>query len=518
MGYFYANKLPHWPIIVGLVILAGTLVFNRAIQKNEPPKEPIQFRMDRPMPLIAADESGKEISKIAKGETLTFLGVTPANEANPVGIMVERENGERGILSTLLLGFPFVREDGKDSAEVYVKKKAKSKGRYVFVDANKKEHEGSLSYIRPILPEGFRTLRLRPDGDYTMSKKKFERLYLGHSLAENDRRYRMAWHIKKTKTGFEAFYPNIEILDRAGKRFNPIIEYNADSIATGYKYSESHVKDFNRWWINILPFSETLTDWDPFARLIEESMYEPNIGLTDADYSEPAVTEANKHSAGRWTLSILMLIFGTAWLFCLPMLIMFIADCTLYFHYTYYHLSDTAVKILFGVVAGVATYIWVVLASVWGCHWLFTPLIMFAGAEGWGIAVRHLDKPIPRERCTQCRRMEVNDYIGKEYVRSFYEWRDKSIAVNERTTHRWKTWDKVTEFFSNGSTRTYDTNIREHKRTETDYFDYRVKYKVDVYAYTYECRGCGHKERIETQESTEVDRELQGQHTSVHES
>lgn len=518
------DRLPHLWVMICLVLLIIPLIFNRAFLNTTPPEyvpndstknQAIMFRLGNSFPLLTADKTGNVISKTTKGETLIFLGVTKANKKVPVGIMVQRENGERGIISTMSLGFPFLRASD-DSTEVYIKKNGKKADTYLYVGKDGKKYESGLDYARPILPKGFRKLRLQEDGDYFLTKEKFERQYIGQKLADNDTRHRMAWHIAKTKNGWEAFYPNIEIVDRFdGKIYNPVIIYNQDTVATTYHYAAGHAEDKNASVIQHMPLLGELVDFEPFARMIEQSVYEPDLGFY-TQYGEPGEKNGFDKDPARWTLVILFLLGGILWFLFTPSITMFIADCTLYIRKMYFPLDDIYVQLIFALVVAVATYIWCALIAVWGCPWFGMIFIGLASLTSWRIACRHLSRPVPRERCTQCRRMEVNEYNRSDLVNTYFEWRNESDLVGTQVLETWQTWTQVTEKWSDGSTNSYKKNVQNHERGENYYDDYKAYYQVDVYDDVYRCKGCGHEETLPRTQDTCLKRVKVGQHTETY--
>lgn len=518
------DRLPHLWIMICIVLLIIPLIFNRAFLSTTPPQydpndstknQAILFRLGNSMPLLTADKTGKVISKTTKAETLVFLGVTKANEKVPVGILVQRENGERGVISAMSLGLPFLRASD-DVTEVYIKKNGKKKDTYVFVGTDGKKKEAGFEYARPILPEGFRSLRLLDDGDYFMTKEKFERQYIGQTLAANDKRHRMAWHIAKTKDGWEAYYPNLELVDRSdGKIYNPVILYDQDGVATGYRYSAGYAEDMNADFIQHMPGLGALIDFEPFARMIEKSLYETNLAFY-TQYGEPGEKNGFDKDPLRWIAVIVFILGGLLWFLFTPAITMFLADCSLYIRKTYLHLNDTYVMLVFALVAAIATYIWSALMVVWGCQWFAVIFIALASLRGWRIACRHLNKPIPRERCTQCRRMEVNVFDRSELNHTYYEWRNESDFVGSRVTGKWQTWTQVTEKWSDGSTKSYKKDVRDHESGEHDYVDYRSYYQIDVYDDIYRCKGCGHEESIQRKEETRLESVEVGRHTETY--
>jgi len=516
-------KLPHAATITGIVILAFILIGQRFLVKKEFPQEPMKIVLDRNIPLVSLIAGDDEtIAKLHKGDTVEYLGVVSGMRQYPYGLLVQTKDGERGLLSAAEMKFPMLLTDKQDSVPVTVRnlfrEKSKQKGQsgtlyYNIVTGSGEKKKVRMDEIRPILPDSLSNTRLQRAGDYFMTKEKFERLYIGHKLADNDALYRPAWLIDKTKKGFLAYYPNIEVIDLSdGKMRNPMVVYGADSVAITYGFAEGHTVSKNRLIVKWLPFLGKIIDADFFAHIIEGSMYDNWINTDDENYTAKPETEWSDVPFVNWIGLIIYVIFGLIWVFLIGTLPSLIADASLYCRYLYFHLSDGVVETIFGIVAFVFTYIWLALMAVWGCHWFFLPIVLGAGIGAWAYSTRLLNNS-PHDRCLQCRRMETVYFRNKEFMREYDEWRSDSQAISSYTD-RWKTWTDVS--WSDGShTR---ENEQNHSRTTTRYADYRVLYHVREYHNHFQCSECGHVETLRSEDLEELQRVKTGEHTTVSES
>ena len=517
-------KLPSAATIIGLIVLSVTFIGQRVLVKRNFPEKPMQIVLDRNVPLVSLIAGYDEtVGKLRKGDTVDYLGVVAGNHHHPYGLLVQTRDGERGLLAAAEMGFPMMMENGSDSLPVQIKnlfrEKGKNKGAkgtlyYNIVTASGEKKKVNLGEVRPILPDSLSKLRLDKEGDYYMTKAKFERLYIGHSLAENDARYRPAWLIDKTKKGFLAYYPNIEIIDFSdGKIRNPIIAYGSDSIAVTYGFEDSHAYRNNRYLVKWLPLVGKIIDVDFFARMIEGSMRFNWIHSDDENYTEKA--ELGWRDIPVWTYigAFFWVVLGLIWVFLGMTLLPLILEAALYCRFAYYHLPDNIIAILFAIVAAVVTYIWTVLMTVWGCLWIFLPGIVIAGFCAYTYVTRML-ATAPHSRCPDCKRMETIRFHSRTFEREYNEWRPESKEISSHT-ERWKTWTDVTTKWSDGSTSHRRENERNHSRTTTQYADYSVLYHVKLYHNNYECPECGYMEYIPEEELTELQRQYTGQHTSV---
>lgn len=516
------NKFPHAATIVGVVVLVLTLIGQRVFLKKSFPDQPLKIVLEKNISLesiVANDDA--VVAKLKKGDTVRFLGVVEGSHYYPYGLLVQTQDGERGLLPAADMGFPMMMTNKKDSLPVTVKslfrEKTKVKGskgtlKYNIVKANGEKDAVNVAAVRPILPDSLSDMQLRREGDYYMTKEKFQRLYMGHKLAENDARYRQAWVIDKTKKGFLAYYPNIELVDTDdGKIYNPIVVYDADSVAVTCGYEAGHGN--NRYILKWMPFLGKIVDTDFFAHFIEGSIYGSWTNADTENYTEKAKMTWKEVPFYMWIALILWVVCGLAWMFLMETLPLLILEAGLYCRYLYFHLNDGMIASIFGVVAAVAIYLWLALMAVWGCLWLFLPIIVIAGISAWAYAERMLGTH-PHTRCPDCRRMETIEFVNRTFDREYNEWRHDSQAIDSHT-ERWKTWTDVTTKWSDGRTTHSTENERNHSRTTTLYNDYDVYYHVKVYHKNYKCAGCGHSEYVPEEELTELDRKFTGRHTTV---
>ncbi|MBO4453804.1 MAG: hypothetical protein J5761_01980 [Paludibacteraceae bacterium] len=510
-------KLPHWSTIIGLVVLIAMLVGDRIFTIESFSEAPMKIVMDRNIALREVANSDNIIAQLRKGDTLLYFGVYEAGYQRPCGPIVQTQNGERGLLSAIEMGYPLVRTGSKDTTRltvIKIEKQEKSDTKCTIINGEGKEQSVNLANIRPIMPDSMRNMALRVDGDYYMSRKKFERLYIGSTLEANDCRYRPAIQIDQTKTGWTAYYPQLEVIDdKDGRIHNPIIEYGADSIAVGYIWNEGHAMSNNRWIVRYMPLLKQIVDCDVFAQMISGSIYGNWYNGDREEYGDKVYASLLQVPWYSWLILVAMLVLFVIWAFFMCTLPALILDASLYCRWLYYHLSDKVLALIFSIVTLIAMYIWIALMAVWGIIWPFLPGIFIAGIGGWVYAQRLLETK-PHERCLQCRRMEINEFVKREFDREFDRWERESEKVGSSTSH-WKTWTRVTEKYSNGSTKTYDKDVKNHKRTETTYADYNVLYHVKVYINFYECQGCHYIEEVEEEVKNELKREFAGQHTTV---
>lgn len=213
----YKFQLPEIPVILGIVTLTGIFITQRILMDSRLPENPIQLVLDRDITMYSSKGIDSTIVKLHKGDTVSYLGVDNGGANRPVSFFVQTRNGLRGMLSTYDLGYTMLRKNKPDTMQVTVlgmkKEKKADYYRYSIRCGDGTETTALLDQIRPILPDSLRKLQLRNKSYYYMTREKFERLYIGQTLGANDSLYRPAVNIYKTKTGWEAYFKHLCLVD-----------------------------------------------------------------------------------------------------------------------------------------------------------------------------------------------------------------------------------------------------------------------------------------------------------------
>lgn len=512
----YKFQLPEIPVVLGIVTLTGIFITQRILMDSRLPENPIQLVLDCDINMYSSKGIDSTIVKLHKGDTVSYLGVDDGGVNRPVSFFVQTRDGLRGMLSTYDLGYTMLRKNKPDTMQVTVlgmkKEKKADYYRYSIRCSDGTETTALLDQIRPILPDSLRKLQLRNKSYYYMTREKFERLYIGQTLGANDSLYRPAVNIYKTKTGWEAYFKHLCLVDtKKGETLWPIVVYNSDKVAIGYRPFGTNSN--NRYIVKYMPLLDKIVDIDLLAKLIEGPFYQNRLYGLD-NYTPKQHSTLKQVSLWQWLQVGVYIAFGLIWIFLFHTLIMLLLEAGLYIRHLYYPLSDGVLTLLFGLVAFTSTYIWFALATVWGALWIVSPIILYAGASSYNRSVQYLNTE-PHTRCLNCRRMFTNRYLKREFVREYEEWGNDSVAVGSHT-EKWQSWTEVTTKWSDGRTTTGKENVQNHTRTTTTYNDYKVLYKVREYEISFRCNECGYIEKLIDNEYEELKREYVGQSTSTY--
>lgn len=515
-------KLPRVATMIGIIVLGAIILADQLSIVSKFPDQPKQITLDRNVPLYRTEDANKVITQLRKGDVVSFLAVHGGGSYTPAGLMVQTRNGLRGLISAYDLGYPHyykVEVDSVIPCTIKGMKREPSKYKlhpdvltYSIITPDGKKENVGFKKIRPVIPDSLRDYQFHEKGCYYMTREKFERLYMGQKLSVTDRLYHPAQSIERTQTGFFADFTTLQIVDlEDGKVHGVYIEYDKDSVAVSYSFP-LFFNDNNHTAIKYMPLLGKIVDCDILARFIEGSIYGSHVNFSFENYSEEPYDLVNTSAKAYTALGIIILLTGLWALFmCTLPLLLF--DASLYCRYIWYHIPDRALKISANIIGFVLTYIWVALGIVWGCVWLLAPFTFIIGFCGWWYATSHLDRR-PHKRCENCRAMDVNVFINREFIREYDQWRKESVKSGDHTD-RWQTWTEVTERWSNGLSNSYRTNVRNHSRTERYYDDYEVLYHVKEYKKHYECQRCHEIESIPEEELQELKRRKVGEHTEV---
>lgn len=509
-------RLPGFSVIIGILTFVGILITHKTVQNDRLPEHPTQMVLNRDITMVSFRGIDSTIVRLHKGDTVSYLGMTDGGVRVPVSLVVQSHEGLRGLLPAVELGYPMLRKNSKDTMTVTVLGRSKEKGetypKFKIRCGDGSETRVSLDDIRPILPDSIRQLQFRRKSYYYMSQQKFERLYLGKTLGENDSLYRPAINIGKTKNGWEAFYQHLTIVDTdEGYNYQPIIAYDSQQVAVGYRPSFAKGTG-NRYIIKYMPLLRHIIDIDMLASLIQGPLYQ-NAFYGYDNYTAKQRSDWSKIPIWEWVKLGIYIIFGLIWIYLFGTLAMLLMESGLYCRYLYYPLSDDVVTYLFAVVAFISTYVWFGLATVWGAIWLLTPIILIAGFNSYKRSIRHLNTE-PHCRCLKCRRMFTNELLRREFIREYDEWRHESIPVSSKS-NSWQTYTEVTTKYSDGSTKTGRENVRNHSRTTTTYEEYDVLYHIKEFNDYYQCSRCGNIEKVFVPEETVLKSIYKGTSTST---
>jgi len=266
------------------LILIGIIIYN-SIPRHEPASMKVAAIQKGQLKQTSFDE--KAFASISKGDSLIIVAADFKNFT----YLVQTPKGERGFVSQDVIDNKGIIFDIKhieginkgDSISV-------NKGDTVtFLSKDKDDYFAKMKFKTADGKQGWVSIRdivtltgtnlLKYDwdgGDYYVSKKKFEQLYLGKTFEEVEQLYRTAKYAKAEKNGLTAEY-DLRVFDKTdGKFYNPTITFN-DNVSTSYELKLPSKKNPNAFFLKYLPLVSTFLDIDFFSQLISTNSFDTHF-------------------------------------------------------------------------------------------------------------------------------------------------------------------------------------------------------------------------------------------------
>ena len=491
------------------ILFFGLIVYNQLTLHNLLPEQPVQIVLTQKMNLEAPVGKENTTVSLSKGDTLSVLGYRNGGITHAPQLLVETRNGMRGFVSTIDLeyGHYIKKNESFDTITIIGKAGTETSPKIKVRYADGKEQEYGYSSLRPILPDSIDQWEFNEKGWYYMSKAKFERLYLGKTLAEADGYYRPHTTAVQTKEGWIVSFDQIQVFDKnQGKFLAPMITYNDSLIATSYDLLYPYGN--NAWVLKWWPLTETIIDCDLFASLIQSSFYEHHT------FGKDFTLAGGDKPWWAWALAGLYILLALMWLVCTPMIPATVMGAALQNRYSFYHLSDTVVEFLITAATAIAAYIWLTLLLTWGLLWFVALPLIFAAFIAAGIAISPLNTS-PHHRCLGCRRLYTMNFQERVWGETYERWEmvtEKGNLLHQEHSS-YKTWTETT--YSNGTTS--KSNEKTHHVTDSTYaiHHYNVLFRYHPYDDLYKCRSCGYIEKIHAYQKEELQREYKSSGTTT---
>lgn len=504
--------ISRWVYLSLLLVTVFMLVSKLVSVQPRYTKHPVLYTLEKKTPMefyfVTNGKVDTVYTTLAKGAQVQVLGYNDASNYHTHKLLAETADGQRGYIRVVDLEVPFVVEKTGDTLRnVRVQlKKGTSMAKYS-VNVDKKNTETyPFQRLRPVLPDSLRrNLLCDNDGEYYMSRKKFERLYLNCGLKEAESLYRQATMIYYDKQGVRANFKAICIFDKKkGHSYSPTVTYDIEGNVRGYELG--YQQGNSAWWLKILPFVNPIIDIDFFAQFIQSSVYE-NIFT--------AMSRPNHDGKPQWfdyVIFGLLVLLQLCALFLPPSILLLLLGFLMYYPKVFYPFGDVWLK-AFAIVGGLLMfYPWLVLSVTWG-------MMFFIQLLGIGMVwliyvsvILPLDTE-PHQRCLGCRSLYTNFFSHREILseRDVWENRSEMVKVTGREYNRYTTYDEV--HWSDG--RTTKENVKQHSELAAVHglvYDYRVKVHITEFNSVYKCSHCGQEERVRGTERKDVEKMKVGEH------
>lgn len=455
-------------------------------------------------------------TRVHKGEQLKIFGYRTGSAYNQPSLWVETPDGVRGMLPVVQLDVPLKawNKRAKTMDEVTLLSIDLSDRSYECRFPDGEVRELCFDDVEPVLPEAMtRNLMAKLGTSYNyMSRDKFERKYMGKTLAENDEEYQPATAVAWYKDTLKATYPVTVIDVKSGKRYRPTVAY--DESRNAVSYTLNWEKDRSDWLISTLPLMQYVMD-NPLVSLLLEG--------SPLEQTPLAGVEENNQEWWKmlhwYAMAVLVVIPILIWLFLTPFLPTLLIGMLLHFRKVFYPLGNKTMLVITLLVTLFSTYIWILAMLAWGMLSFCLLFYLWPLWRFFRLVARPLWNFIPHLRCPVCRRIDAFEHVKTELEREYDEWNKESVfrQLLSESTRKWQTWTDTVTTYSDGSKKHSISDRKDHKEvTKTClYDDYQVLYHVKVYKKTFECSGCGELEYDYYNTYKEIDRKYTGQHTDT---
>jgi hypothetical protein len=433
---------------------------------------------------------------INKGDSLVILG----QDVRGLRFLVQTAKGERGYIDQEGVDARFIVYSLPQGDNLSIQKGDTvtfvSRG----VKTKKEDNSDIITYLAPngtkgeineekiISTIGNNLLEKEiQGGDYYLSKKKFEKLYIGKTFDEIEQLYRPAMYVKKDNDFLQAKYP-LRVFDKAdGKFYNPIINFK-DGVAISY--STKLDKDKNSFFLKYMPLVSAVLDVDFFSQLISWEFFEEkdlDSKAPDKTYIKVLVTIG----------VILVMICAFLLIFALNIVLPCLLFGLLRFRYPLIFISNNLFPKIITIVYWLGTYVLIILGLSYPFDWWYYVPIVIVSTLWVPRKMNNWFAKFPSNRCPNCKSLYTIVFEDEAFEREYQEWRIKENAnlLSTKTSKEWVHDTEVTKW-SDGSTSSRNVNHRRVTHTTRKYrMDvYDVLYLVKVFKRTYKCEHCGYEE------------------------
>lgn len=249
--------------LLGFVILTLVLLAGVVLTLVSKPKPYVVYVAEKKLTIESILMPRDTIwTNVRKGEELKVFGYKAGSTYKQPSLWVETQDGVRGMLSVVQLNVPLKAWNEKTKAmdDVTLLGIDNADWKYKCRFSDGEVCELGFDEVEPVLPEAMtRNLIAKLGSTYNyMSRDKFERLYMGKTLAENDQVYQPATAIAQYKDTLRATYPVTVIDMKTGKRYRPTVTYDKSQCAVSYTLNWEN--DRSDWFIATLPLMQFVVD------------------------------------------------------------------------------------------------------------------------------------------------------------------------------------------------------------------------------------------------------------------
>lgn len=473
---------------------------------------------------LLTDSVGVGSVSVNRGDSITLLGAVDRTDYDVPMYWVQTDRGVRGYLPQECLAdsayvvnrsLNFTKDTVHYAANhagdtIVVKKIAKNKNKvteaHVRLASGKDTVLNGTPFVYLLTDslDGY-VVSTYANNMEPMSAGKFEKQCLGKKFDEVERDLTPALLVAPLKSGgLQAQYP--VLIFKGGEFFRPIVDYDADSVAVGYRLPARPARTMNSWVLKYIPMYDKFCDLPMVGAIWRDGIYDRSaLFVSDSFTNHWDMNGFSMKTAGMFLLFFVMVLLLIAHAVLTPMLVPWIAFGLLRFPIVYKHINNRLMYTILSIGTLVLLVGWV-LATLSNYYIILTLI-------GIGIVYLHfrgvlsdvLHSVCPEVRCSICKTLYSTEFTER------VEEGDRQYAVEEvedvldsvvTSVERWQTYDEVTTTYGDGSKKTSRENVKNHSK-EHGYNVVGVFREEVVYIpYTnyYTCAECGAQETSHEEE------------------
>ena len=211
-------------------------------------------------------------------------------------------------------------------------------------------------------------------------------------------------------------------------------------------------------------------------------------------------------------VNILRLVIVLIWLFCTHLLIPFIMISLIAMRKPLYFMTNEVLKWFSIIMFCVSIYVWFVLVSAYGFHWIVFMLLMALVLRIYWYPL--LVKDVISKRCPHCRTLD-NFLVSNTEVLFYSDYTQKASKVKETLMKKIITRTTV---LKDSSGNVKDQSVSQFAEYTHLYQDYLDTYRIEKLEDTRKCRICDGEWKFRYEQTRLINREGIGTHigTSYH--
>ena len=496
MNFKYIKRYGLLALAIAAIHILATNYSNRSVPEDSPQ---VVLKKNASMYFVW-NENDKTTIPLKAGDSLKVIcSIDRHNDS--LFYWAETQEGQRGIV---------LQSEIDNDLAVVSKKSDKIPGDTVVVGKEEGYHLYSVKtkegkhYSIPQDDYTYLTANKLPSharkyemGAIHMTQSRFESLCTNKTPAELDEQWNLAEFVCHTDSG-QLMRFQVAVLKDDGYFYRPVVTFSNDSM-TSIAWGEP----LSRHASNHL-----VLKYLPGSHLILAAGHK----LIDGFYYESPFFYDSLPWYFKLLVNILRLVIVLIWLFCTHLLIPFIMISLIAMRKPLYFMTNEVLKWFSIIMFCVSIYVWFVLVSAYGFHWIVFMLLMALVLRIYWYPL--LVKDVISKRCPHCRTLD-NFLVSNTEVLFYSDYTQKASKVKETLMKKIITRTTV---LKDSSGNVKDQSVSQFAEYTHLYQDYLDTYRIEKLEDTRKCRICDGEWKFRYEQTRLINREGIGTHigTSSH--